>query len=469
MSTDTPTVEVDKESLAQTEQEDRASARATKATDVVKGVAVAYVGLKLGIAAIRFIGRRLRGRKGPSAGAAKPQRQQSASAAAPVKQQFAAAGEDSWAVVDAPPPAAPEGYRPIATAVLSCSPQELYSILFSSSGTDLYLKQHREIGKQWDLVATPWRHAPAAGGDRAPVGGAAADGSLLGPQSVFEYVLGQPGSGGFTRLLTFWNPKKPPSSNDTRCVQRQQLCAYRGGVLVFATAMNMLDIPFKDCFTVNSLWRAEPGPQPGTTALTVNLKVNFIKRAMGVGGIISATTFRDSTAFHTAFLASVEAAIIGLRQRTGAPLPAPLPAGVNPAGAGVGSQGPRLPRSASRRQPPPVSPFAAVAGAALPAGAQQQQSLPAWKQFRALVVFAVLAFTLLHQLHLGRELAAIRGDAATAVGAGTAGAQPGGSVGGLAAGLLASALGPLVSAAGSAHWVLQGLADRVAGRAPMPQ
>jgi hypothetical protein len=29
------------------------------------------------------------------------------------------------------------------------------------------------------------------------------------------------------------------------CVQRQQFCVYRGGVLVFATAMNMLDIPYR--------------------------------------------------------------------------------------------------------------------------------------------------------------------------------------------------------------------------------
>lgn len=29
---------------------------------------------------------------------------------------------------------------------------------------------------------------------------------------------GVPGSGGFTRVLTFWTPKKPPQTMDTRCV-----------------------------------------------------------------------------------------------------------------------------------------------------------------------------------------------------------------------------------------------------------
>ncbi|EFJ44378.1 hypothetical protein VOLCADRAFT_106422 [Volvox carteri f. nagariensis] len=340
-------------------------------------------------------GRGLRGKKGPHARAAKPQRQQSAAAGAPHSPQ-AAAGEDSWTPVDAPPPATPDGYKPIVTAVLSCTPQELYGILFSSSGTELFLRQHREIGGQWDVVATAWRRAPTAAvsigtaagkdaeGSTASAAVAAADGSLLGPQSVFEWVLGKPGSGGatFTRLLTFWNPRKPPSSTDTRCVQRQQFCVYEGGMLLFATAMNMLDIPFKECFTVNSLWRTKPGARPGTTELTIHMKVHFVKRAMGVGGIISATTIRDSTSFYNAFIANVETHIKAIRQQAAAPLPKPLPVSAPVGGSVPGT--PRRSRSAAAAAAAaggiaPQAPTAAAAPAPV-AGAHLRQPLPIWKQ-----------------------------------------------------------------------------------------
>ncbi|GIM10570.1 hypothetical protein Vretimale_14166 [Volvox reticuliferus] len=237
--------------------------------------------------------------------------------------------------------------------------------------------------------------------------------------------------------------------------------------------MNMLDIPFKDCFTVNSFWRVEPGAQPGTSTVTIHLKVNFIKRAMGVGGIISVTTMRESTAFFTSFINNVEAHIAAIRQQAASPLPAPLPGGVN---AGP-QQGSRLPRSASRNTI--VSPFAAVAGSMPPsaptatAGAGHsgasphlQHPLPAWKQIRALVVFAVLAFTVLHQLYLGRELAAMKGDS----GAGSvAGARSGSSADtsglrGFVGGVVGPVLEPLVTATAGAHWVIQALVDNIVGR-----
>ncbi|GIL50173.1 hypothetical protein Vafri_6303 [Volvox africanus] len=250
--------------------------RAKNIIDVVKGVAAAYVGLQLGIAAVKFIGRRFSGKNGKNAGPKKQQRQQSSALAASTQATITATAEDSWAPVEALAPTAPEGYKQIVNKTLPCRPQELYSLLFSSSGTNFYLKQHREIGKQWDLVATSWRRASTAAPEPAREADAASghvpDGSLLGPKSVFEWVLGQPGSGSFTRLLTFVNPKKPPNTVDTRCVQRQQFGVCQGGVLVFATAMNMLDIPFKDCFTVNSFWRVEPGAQPGTSTVTIHLK-----------------------------------------------------------------------------------------------------------------------------------------------------------------------------------------------------
>lgn len=54
-------------------------------------------------------------------------------------------------------------------------------------------------------------------------------------------------------------------------------------------------------------------------------QVQFLRSARGMGGIISATTFGDTTAFYRAYFAAVERAITAARQAAGAPLPAPLP------------------------------------------------------------------------------------------------------------------------------------------------
>ncbi len=83
-----------------------------------------------------------------------------------------------------------------------------------------------------------------------------------------------------------------------------------------------------------------------------------------------------------------------------------------------------------------------------------------------------MAFTLLHQLQLGRELAALRGGElgpGAAAGAGDGAARGAAHGGGLVEGLMASALTPLVAVAGNAQWVLQGLSERLGVRGPGPQ
>lgn len=63
------------------------------------------------------------------------------------------------------------------------------------------------------------------------------DGSLLQGmgKSVFEHVLGPACGGpphvsgsGFTRTLTFTQPKRPPATVDAHCVQRQQFAVFAG-------------------------------------------------------------------------------------------------------------------------------------------------------------------------------------------------------------------------------------------------
>jgi len=116
-------------------------------------------------------------------------------------------------------------------------------------------------------------------------------------KSPFEFVLGTgPGVGGYVRNIHFIQPKKPPQSVDAQVVQRQQFCVFNGDVLMVSTAQNMLNIPFKDCFTVNTLWVAKPSASGSGVEFSAYLKVNFLKGCI-VGGIIRMTTNNENVAW----------------------------------------------------------------------------------------------------------------------------------------------------------------------------
>ncbi len=69
-----------------------------------------------------------------------------------------------------------------------------------------------------------------------------------------------------------------------------------------------------------------PNPNaPSPLLRPLRPQVQFLRSARGMGGIISATTFGDTTAFYRAYFAAVERAVTAARQAAGAPLPAPLP------------------------------------------------------------------------------------------------------------------------------------------------
>jgi hypothetical protein len=79
----------------------------------------------------------------------------------------------------------------------------------------------------------------------------------------------QRAAAGLTRTVTFVQPRKPPSTCDTRCEQQQRLslhAAPAGGpaqpLLLLRTSMRMLDIPFK----VSRARRREGQAQGAATA-----------------------------------------------------------------------------------------------------------------------------------------------------------------------------------------------------------
>eukprot|EP00798_Chlamydomonas_sp_ICE-L_P015583 gene15583-21682_t len=181
--------------------------------------------------------------------------------------------EDKWHVVDSPPPQIPSDYKELASGVLPCSVQDFYNKVVSSH-SDYFQHLHATVGKHRDVTASGWKASGSPALD---------DGNMIGDKEVFDFALGTSGTGGFMRTMTFIQPKKPPASVDADCVQRQQFCVYKGDVMVFSTAMNMLNIPFKDCFTVNTAWIIKPEGDGKSCSISVSCKDYIAEAASGLG------------------------------------------------------------------------------------------------------------------------------------------------------------------------------------------
>lgn len=207
-------------------------------------------------------------------------------------------------------------------------------------------------------------------------------------RAVFDFVLGAgPGSGSYVRNLVFVQPKKGAQSVDADCRQRQQFGVFAGEAgetLVYATAMNMLNIPFKDCFTVNTAWVVRPAPGGGCT-WSVYLKVNFIRGCM-VGGIIRATTTNSNKEFFRTYAQSATEAIAA-----GGPPPAPPPtaADASASASAAAAAAPAAPKSQAHR---------AGSGAAMPME----------RQLQVFLLFLLLLVCLVHQVVLRRDVAHVR-------------------------------------------------------------
>lgn len=136
-------------------------------------------------------------------------------------------------MLDAQAPAVPADYGEIASAVLPCSVQDFYQALVSGRSS-FWAKQHAEIGKQFNIAISGWKRAAVAAGPEAAAASAsgAVDKDPLEGKTVFEFNLNVPGSGGYTRLMTFIQPSKPPTQPQTRCgPATSALTACSGGQL----------------------------------------------------------------------------------------------------------------------------------------------------------------------------------------------------------------------------------------------
>mmetsp|Transcript_25056 Transcript_25056/g.68102 ORF Transcript_25056/g.68102 Transcript_25056/m.68102 type:complete len:349 (-) Transcript_25056:511-1557(-) len=256
--------------------------------NVVRGLRIAGVGLialRISVPLIRKAARAIF-KRGVHSGAGERRPQA-------IPTTFGLPNQDQWRVLDAPPPAFPSDYQEVASTQLACSVQEFYE-RFISGESPFMRNQHIEVEQQYDFIYRGWRAMPEDS-SRYEYND---DKNMLAHtnESVFERVLGVKGSGGYGRTLSFRQPKKPPAQVDAECSQRQQFAIYKGDVLVLATVMNMLNIPFKDCFTVNTLWDVRPTMSGGCTVV-IRLKVHFLQRTI-MAGLIRVTTVRDTTNFY---------------------------------------------------------------------------------------------------------------------------------------------------------------------------
>jgi len=235
-----------------------------------------------------------------------------------------------------------------------------------------------QLEKRDDFFYGPWKPAPSG---EAPLGSPANpdDGSYLASsgRTPFDFTLGAgPGSGCFVRNLVFVQPKKGAQNVDADCRQRQQFGVFEGETLVYATCTNMLNIPFKECFTVNTAWVVRPAPGGGCT-WSVYLKVNFLKGCL-LGGIIRATTVNSNKEFFRIYAQDAAEAIAA-----GGPPPAPAPADAeaSTSSAAATAQVVSQPREPARTQ-----------------------SMPLERQLQVLLLFVLLVVCLVHQGVLRRDL-----------------------------------------------------------------
>lgn len=288
---------------------DDASLRQRRIKRVLAAAALAVITVKVGLPIVQKIGGLVFGKKRTSA----------STSSKPVL--TSGPSEDSWQPVAAPAPAMPTDMREIFSGTLPCSVNTFYR-RFVSGGSDWQKKLHLELEGREDMTLGPWKQAPSDGEPAAPNSPCNPDdGSVLhaSGRSPFSFVLGPTSasgpSTGFIRSVTFIQPKKPPQSVDAECVQRQQFCVFQDDVLVMAIAQNMLNIPFKDCFTVNICWVVKPAPDGQSCTLKIFLKVNFLKGVL-VGGIIKMTTLNSNVAFWKKWFESANKVIAA-----GGPLP----------------------------------------------------------------------------------------------------------------------------------------------------
>lgn len=143
-----------------------------------------------------------------------------------------------------PPPPLSNNMQRVLKCALPCSPRDFYRAFLCSSSdffTAFHLSQNHH-----SIRMSPWQRHYAVG----PV-----------------------------RDLRFVTPIKGwrLGPSQTMCHQTQRYRVYKGEVLVFETSQVMTDIPYGDCFKVETRWDVGPGAEPNTCSVEIHIAVPFTK------------------------------------------------------------------------------------------------------------------------------------------------------------------------------------------------
>eukprot|EP00877_Chromochloris_zofingiensis_P014276 jgi/Chrzof1/9101/Cz03g36020.t1 len=241
--------------------------RATGLRTVGVQVVTALVVVRLGIAAFRRI-RRL-----TSPRTAKEARQLSTDEEE--EQDLGEEGitaRDQWLITSDPPPSLPPDAKLACEADLQILVYDFYA-QFISIETSCLQDHHKSTG-QFNFRASRWKQ----------------DGNS------------------FTRTFEFKQPKKGIASVEAHCIQQQTFRVHAGGVLSLVTDMHMTNIPYKECFKVQSFWLVKPDSTGAGCHVSIHVAIPFIKWCM-VKSMILNQSFNDCKQFFTDFLAKVQHSI----------------------------------------------------------------------------------------------------------------------------------------------------------------
>eukprot|EP00882_Tetradesmus_deserticola_P005472 GHRQ01005762.1.p1 GENE.GHRQ01005762.1~~GHRQ01005762.1.p1 ORF type:complete len:432 (+),score=179.44 GHRQ01005762.1:599-1894(+) len=195
--------------------------------------------------------------------------------AAAADEPAGAAAREQWMACELPAPGVPDGFKLMASQQLPISTYRFYEQFLSVEATCLQ-DHHRSTG-QYDFRSSRWK----------------------GPEGSDRH---------FCRLFDFMQPRKGMCTVNAHCLQQQRFSVHPGGVFVMQTDMHMDNIPYGDCFRVQSLWKAEPDSSGRGCSVSIHVAVPFLKGCL-VKGIITKTSLADCRVFFSDFLAKVQNSI----------------------------------------------------------------------------------------------------------------------------------------------------------------
>lgn len=249
-------------------------------------VATGLIALRIGLRALRAVGKVLLPPGASKRVAPEPQRSLESLEDATA---HASTARDQWVLCTDSLPTLPADAKLVASADLPISVYTFYE-QFLSIDTSCLQDHHKSAGHE-KFTSTRWK---------------------------------LDSTNGLTRVFRFVQPKKGVISVPANCVQRQRLSVHAGGVLSLTTDMQPSGIPCADNFRVVSYWTVRPTRHGSSCHVEIRVAVPWTGWGLHpLRPTITKTSIGDCRSFFSDFLEKVEltASEIGTGQAGAAPAP----------------------------------------------------------------------------------------------------------------------------------------------------